>query len=59
MKMNIGIGKFVCSKTQPATRNFFWKSLFYVGGVDEGMEKAGSLFGGPAFFCIQIPNLFQ
>ena len=41
--MNIGIGRFVCSKTQPAT--FFENWFLYVGGVGEGMEKAGSLFG--------------
>ena len=34
-----------------ATRNpqLFLKITFFVDGVGEGMEKAGSLLGGPAF----------
>jgi hypothetical protein len=46
MKMNIGIGRFYCFKKrnpQPAT--IFENHFFNVGGVGEGMEKAGSLLG--------------
>ena len=35
-----------------ATRNFFEIHFFNVGGVGEGMEKAGSLFGVACLFCV-------
>ena len=54
--MNIGIGSFYCfQKRNPQPATFFENHFLYVGGVGEGMEKAGSLFGvGLPFFCIQI-----
>jgi len=46
------------SKTQPAT--FFENHFFNVGGVGEGMEKAGSLFGvGLPFFVFKFPTYFS
>ena len=50
MRMNIGIGSFYCfQKRNPQPATFFENHFFNVGGVGEGMEKAGSLLGGPAF----------
>ena len=50
MRMNIGIGKFYCfQKRNPQPATFFENHFLYVGGVGEGMEKAGSLLGEPAF----------
>ena len=46
MRMNIGIGRFYCfQKRNPQPATFFENHFFNVGGVGEGMEKAGSLFG--------------
>ena len=45
--MNIGIGRFYCfQKRNPQPATFFENHFFNVGGVGEGMEKAGSLFVG-------------
>ena len=50
MRMNIGIGSFYCfQKRNPQPATFFENWFFNVGGVGEGMEKAGLLLGGPAF----------
>ena len=47
MRMNIGIGRFYCfQKRNPQPATFFENHFFNVGGVGEGMEKAGSLFVG-------------
>ena len=52
MRMNIGIGSFYCfQKRNPQPATFFENHFFNVDSVGEGMEKAGSLFGGPAF-CV-------
>ena len=55
MRMNIGIGSFYCSQKrnpQPAT---FLKFTFFVDGVGEGMEKAGSLFVGlPLVYLVDL-----
>ena len=61
MWMNIGIGRFYCfQKRNPQPATFFENHFLYVGGVGEGMEKAGSLFGGPAFFIYDmIPLLLS
>ena len=42
---------------QPAT--IFENHFFNVGGVGEGMEKAGSLFGVGLPFLYSNTNLFQ
>ena len=48
--MRIGIGKFYCfQKRNPQPATFFENHFFNVDSVGEGMEKAGSLLGGPAF----------
>ena len=48
--MNIGIGSFYCfQKRNPQPATFFENHFLYVGGVGEGMEKAGSLFVGLPF----------
>ena len=47
MRMNIGIGKFYCfQKRNPQPATFFENCFFNVGGVGEGMEKAGLLLVG-------------
>ena len=47
MRMNIGIGRFYCfQKRNPQPATFFENHFFNVGGVGEGMEKAGSLLVG-------------
>ena len=54
MRMNIGIGKFYCfQKRNPQPATFFENHFFNVDSVDEGMEKAGSLFGvGLPLVCL-------
>ena len=54
--MNIGIGRFYCF--QKRNPQLFLKIGFFVDGAGEGMEKAGSLFGGPAF-CVFSGILFD
>ena len=56
MRMNIGIGKFYCfQKRNPQPATFFENHFFNVGGVGEGMEKAGSLFGvGLPLLCLVV-----
>ena len=65
--MNIGIGRFVCCnrKRNPQPATFFENHFFNVGGVGEGMEKAGSLFevGLPlllySYICIMLILSFK
>ena len=61
MRMNIGIGSFYCfQKRNPQPATFFENHFFNVGGVGEGMEKAGSLFGvGLPFFVFKFPTYFS
>lgn len=54
MRMNIGIGKFYCfQKRNPQLATFFENHFFYVGGVGEGMEKAGSPKVNLPFFAFK------
>ena len=51
------IFKIRIRKRNPQPATFFEDYFLYVGGVGGGMEKAGSLLGGPAFlYYIQILN---
>ena len=43
--MNIGIGSFCLEENATRNPQLFLKFTFFVDGVGEGMEKAGSLFG--------------
>ena len=54
--MSTGIGKFYCfQKRNPQPATFFENHFLYVGGVGEGMEKAGLLFGvGLPFFVLYL-----
>ena len=53
MRMNIGIGKFYCfQKRNPQPATFFEYHFFNVGGVGEGMEKAGLLL-------VNLPLLYM
>ena len=59
MSMNIGIGKFCCfQKRNPQPATFFENHFLYVGGVGEGMEKAGSLFGVGLPFCVYVVRVW-
>ena len=56
--MNIGIGKFYCfQKRNPQPATFFEIHFFNVGGVGEGMEKAGSLLVGLPF-CVYVVRVW-
>ena len=44
--MNIGIGSFCLEENATRNPQLFLKFTFFVDGVGEGMEKAGSLFVG-------------
>ena len=65
--MNIGIGSFVFHnrKRNPQPATLFENHFFNVGGVGEGMEKAGSLFevGLPlllySYICIMLILSFK
>ena len=51
------VGLFVVKRNpQPAT--FFENHFLYVGGVGEGMEKAGSLFVGLPLVYVDYSLIF-
>ena len=59
MRMNIGIGRFYCfQKRNPQPATFFENHFFNVGGVGEGMEKAGSLFVGLPLVYVDYSLIF-